>query len=285
MSSFTYILQQISIYYGIPVFVAGLLGGVLSTIVFLSLRTFRESSCAFYLTIMSIVNIGQLMTGLLSRIMITGYNVDWANLSSFYCKFRYFLLQTCTLLSLTCISLATIDQYLATSSNPRFQRWSNFKVAQRLIILFSIIWSLHGVLYLVYVDNIYSPLTNTTTCIILDNTLVLYHAYGYFLILTGFLPICVTIMFASMSFYNIRRSHHQNIPVIRRELDKQLTTMVLVQVAVNAVLLLPNNIILAIQRNIVSRSDPVIAAKIQFASVLTILWYYLNFTVSDDDYN
>jgi len=50
-------IQQIAKYYGIPVFIMGVSGGFLNIIVFLSLKTFRQNSCAFYLTIMSIVNI------------------------------------------------------------------------------------------------------------------------------------------------------------------------------------------------------------------------------------
>ena len=113
MSSLTTISQQISIYYGIPVLVAGLSGGVLNTLVFLSLRTFRQSSCAFYLTIMSIVTSWPIIHRSTFSIMISGYDIDWTTTSPFYCKFRYFLLQTCTLISYTCICLATIDQYLA----------------------------------------------------------------------------------------------------------------------------------------------------------------------------
>jgi hypothetical protein len=71
-----YITKQVTIYIGIPIFIAGILGGFLNIITFLSLRTFRESSCAFYLTVMSFVNIGQLIAGLLSRIMINGFNID-----------------------------------------------------------------------------------------------------------------------------------------------------------------------------------------------------------------
>ena len=74
--------------------IAGVIGGFFNIIVFLSLQTFRQSSCAFYLTIMSIVNIGQLFTGLLSRIMISGFDIDWTVTSLFYCKFRYYCFQT-----------------------------------------------------------------------------------------------------------------------------------------------------------------------------------------------
>jgi len=82
--SLTFIAQQITIYTDIPIFIAGIIGGCLNIIVFLSLRTFRESSCAFYLTVLSFLNIGQLITGLFTRLMITGFNIDRTQSSIFY---------------------------------------------------------------------------------------------------------------------------------------------------------------------------------------------------------
>jgi len=71
-----FIAKEVSFHFGLPVLIGGTIGNILNIIVFLSLRTFRQNSCAFYLTIMSIVNIGQLTTGLLARIMITGFGID-----------------------------------------------------------------------------------------------------------------------------------------------------------------------------------------------------------------
>ena len=68
-SSLDFTGQQISIYLGIFIMITGVFDEFLDTIIFLSLRIFRQSSCALYLTVMSIVDIGQLLTGLLSRIM------------------------------------------------------------------------------------------------------------------------------------------------------------------------------------------------------------------------
>jgi hypothetical protein len=280
ISPLTLISQQISIYYGIPVLAAGLIGGFLSVIVFLSLKTFRQSSCAFYLTVMSFVNIGQLFSGLLSRIMITGYSTDWTATSPFYCKFRYFLLQLCTLVSLTCITLATIDQYLATSSHPRFQQWSNLKVAYRLTTIFVILWSLHGILYLVFFASGQSLVNGKTSCMIINAIFGKYHTYGYFVILTGFLPISMTVLFALMAFRNIQQLAYRSVPLVRRELEKQLTMIVLVQVAINSFTLLPNCFVYILQANTTIMSDPVVADRIRFASIISLLLYYLNFAVS-----
>jgi len=62
ISSLNFVAQKITIYFGILIFIAGITSGFVIIIVFLSLRTFRENSCAFYITIMSFTNIGQLMT-------------------------------------------------------------------------------------------------------------------------------------------------------------------------------------------------------------------------------
>ncbi|CAF1476610.1 unnamed protein product [Adineta ricciae] len=120
VSSLSFVSQQIIIYIGIPILIIGFFGNCLNIIIFLSLRTFRQSSCVFYLIIMSIANIGQLITGLLTRIMISGYNIDWTQTSLFYCKFRQFFAQTTASVSFISVCLAIMDQYFATCARPRW---------------------------------------------------------------------------------------------------------------------------------------------------------------------
>jgi hypothetical protein len=76
MSSLAFTKQKITVYLGTFILITGVLGGLLTTIVFLSLQTFRQSSCAFYLTVMSIVNVGELIAGQFTRILISGFNID-----------------------------------------------------------------------------------------------------------------------------------------------------------------------------------------------------------------
>ncbi|CAF1025253.1 unnamed protein product [Rotaria sordida] len=124
--------DEITIYLGIPILVIGVLGRILNIIIFMSLKTFRQNSCAFFLTIMSFVNIGQLLLSLFSRIVIIGFNVDWTDSSLTFCKFRYYCLQICALTSYTCMCLATIDQFLATSLHVYWQQFINIKKAYGL---------------------------------------------------------------------------------------------------------------------------------------------------------
>ena len=80
--------KEVVIYIGFFFFIAGVIGGPIVLIVFLSLNTFRQSSCAFYLTIMSFVNTIHLFFGLLTYIMINGFCSQLDSYVSFFCKFR-----------------------------------------------------------------------------------------------------------------------------------------------------------------------------------------------------
>ena len=148
--------QQLVIYLGFFIFILGIIGGPLVLIVFLTLRTFRYSSCAFYLTIMSLVNTLHLFIGLLTFIMINGFNIIWTESSPFYCKFRSFYVQLSNYMSFTCMSLATIDQFLAICAHPRFARW--------VVIGALMMWICHGIPFLVYFDHIRSPSTGRISC-------------------------------------------------------------------------------------------------------------------------
>jgi len=276
----SFIGNQIIIYGGIPVFVAGVLGGLLNTLVFLSLQTFRQSSCAFYLTVMSIVDIGQLVFGCLSRILITLSSVDPTVTSLFYCKTRYYFNQVCNGTALTCLCLATIDQYFATCTRPRWQQFCNIKLARRLVISNVIFWILHGIPYIVFYNHVLSPTTKTITCIDTNNIFDQYRIFFIVLVLTGYLPIAIATLFGWMAYHNVQQIAYRTIPLVRRELDKQLTVMVLVQVVINIFTLLPYTTVIALSTNTNITMNPVIRAKLQLAGTVALIMYYIFFAVS-----
>ena len=272
--------RQINIYFGMTVLVAGVIGGLLNVVIFLSLRTFRQTPCGFYLVIMSIFNIGQLFTGLLSRVMISGFNIDWTTTSLFYCKVRLLMFQLCTTVSYTCLCLATIDQYFATCSRPRWQQWSNLKLARRLVIGMTLLWILHAIPYAIFFEHVTSPSTQATTCVNTNYVFLQYRAYFAGLVLIGCLPVIITVLFGLLAYRNVKQLAYRAIPLVRRELDKQLTTMVLIQVVVNFFTNIPFVIMNAITLNPSITTDEVLWAKIQFVFSITLLLFYSYFAVS-----
>ncbi|CAF3107505.1 unnamed protein product [Rotaria sp. Silwood2] len=240
ISIFTILSHQVTIYLGLFILITGCFGGLLNIIIFLSLQTFRQNSCAFYLTAMSFANIAHLTNSLLSHIIIYGYGIDWPAKSIIYCKIRFFSIQLFLLTSLTCMCFATLDQFLATCFNPFWHRWNNIKVARYAVIGTILVWLLHGIPSLLYFNvTVSSSNTNLSFCLMTNRVFQQYFTYGYAFILMGILPLVIMVLFGSLAYYNVRNLAYQTVPLVRRELDKQLTKMVLVQVIFNIFVLIP----------------------------------------------
>ena len=274
------ITKQLTIYFGTVVLTAGVIGGILNIIVFLSLKTFRQNSCVLFLTVMSFVNIGQLLTGLLSRIMIGGWDLDFTERSSAYCKFRYYCLQVCALTSYSCMCLATIDQFLATSLRPQWRQFVTIRRAHILSTLCLVIWLVHGILCLMFFNPVISSRTGTVSCSIINEIFQKYYTYGYLLILAGVLPIFITVLFGCLAYWNVRQIPYRTVPLVRRELDKQLTSMVLVQVVHNFIVIVPYiSALSGINLANLPAQSPIYIPMI-YSIRITILVYYLYFAVS-----
>ncbi|CAF4197297.1 unnamed protein product [Rotaria sp. Silwood2] len=267
----------ISIYVGLIILIGGLIGNLLNMLVFLSLKTFRENSCAFYLTTMSFLNIGQLLTGVLPRVMNAWFAIDWPDGSLIYCKFRAYCFQVCSLTSFTCMCIATIDQFLATYSNPRWQRYCNIKFAYRFFTISFLIWILHGIPTLIYQTHTTSTLTGVTHCDISDGTFQKYYNYGFVLVLTSTLPVVVTAVLGSLAYRNVRLLAYRTVPFVQRELDKQLTVMVLVQVAFNFCVIVPYIITYMFNFIVTLNSNSIEYAVFQLARNVSINFFYLYF--------
>ena len=278
VSPLLFAAKQVTIYLNTPILILGVIGNILNVMIFLSLQTFRENSCAFYLTIMSIANIVQLLTGVFSRIMISGFNINIVS-SMFYCKFNWFCIELCVLTSFTCMCLATIDQFLATCSNPRWQQWVNIKVAHRLTTGFFILWLLHGIPYWIYFNVIISSTTHQPTCVITNGIFSLYHTYAFYIILTSVIPLCVTTIFGTLSYRNVRQLAHRTVPLVRREVEKQLSAMVFFHIIYNVIATVPFLTVSILFTTPLIR-DPVISAPLIFTNTLTLCLYFLNFSVS-----
>jgi len=177
--------------------------------------------------------------------------------------------------------LATIDQFLATCSNPRCQRWSNIKVARRMVVIFIIIWLLHGIPVWIYFDHIESNITGELTCMSSNEIYQQYYIKVYTAIFIGFLPICLNTFFGLLAYYNINHLAYRTVPLVRRELDKQLTVIVLMQTLFIFFASVPYLIVAIFYSDMAIMDDPVNADRLQFAYIITICIYNLNFVVSD----
>jgi hypothetical protein len=134
-----------TIYVCFIILFAGIFGHLIDILIFTSSKLFRKNQTAFYLTIESIVNCLILLLSFTSRIAINGFNNDLTQTSIVWCKLRQVFATSFTLLSLTIVCFASIDQYISTSYNPYLKQMSTLKLAHRLTLIAIIIWTLNGI--------------------------------------------------------------------------------------------------------------------------------------------
>lgn len=278
-SYLTFVTQQIVTYVGMFTATTGLLGGLLNLIVFLSLKTFRENSCAVFLIVMSTVNMGQLFTGQLSRVLITGFGVDWTRSSLAYCKFRAYALQVFGFISLTSLCLATIDQYLSTCARPNWQQIRSIQLSRRLCIATTLFWMIYGIPYFIFYNHSNANDSQTRICVSNNEFFRQFHSYVNNIVLTNGLPEAISVFFCTLAYRNIRQIAYRTVPLVRRELDKQLTNMVLVQVAFSFFAIVPFMIISIPAFSSLFSQNADSMAKYNLIANVTACFYYFHFAV------
>ncbi|CAF1454183.1 unnamed protein product, partial [Adineta steineri] len=78
-------------------------------------------------------------------------------------------------------------------------------------------------------------------------------------------------------YRNLQHISHRAIPLVRRELDKQLTTMILAEALSEVIFVTPTCILNLINYLIGNSSDPFTVALISFFRNLTGIFYYIHF--------
>ena len=117
-------------------------------------------------------------------------------------------------------------------------------------------------------------------CVIGNAILQKYSSYIYGILCVGVCPVVITTVFGLLAFRNVRQIAHRTVPLVRRELDKQLTVMILVQGFFNVWILLPYIVTNSLPLDPVFISDPFLFPRWYFVNSLTLLIYYLYFAVS-----
>lgn len=253
----------------------GLIGHIIDILVFTSSRRFRNRPSAFFLTVESIVNSVQLIISFSSRIAINGFDDDLTRTSLAWCKIRSAIATSCTLISLTIVCFAAINQYLSTSFQSYLKNLSTLNFAHSLTGIAIIIWGLHGILFLIFMDN-----KSTIKCTVVNDIFLVYVTYIYYLILTGFLPIIIMSVFAILASHNVRAIVRSNIPIFRLRIDQQLTAMIIARVAFSVIITLPYVLfrVYSLRNQLLGR-DPTSPAIAELIGTIAFALFYLNFSV------
>jgi hypothetical protein len=80
--------------------------------------------------------------------------------------------------------------------------------------------------------------------------------------------------------HNVQQMAHPTVTPVRRELDKKLTVLVLLQVIVYIFTLLPHTTVNSVSTNANLTTDSIIQTKLEFNITVTLMIYYSPSAVS-----
>jgi hypothetical protein len=260
--------QQINLYGGLFVFITGIFGELLNLIIFTTLKTFRQTTCSFYLITTSIANIGFHFV-LFLRILYDGFTIS-SSYPPLLCKFRFLLGIYWIPLSLTSMCLAIIDQFISMTT---YKQWSNLRIARRLIAFVCILCFIISIFSFIYYDSYFD------ICIVTNAVFAKYVTYFQSPFLFGFIPIITMIIFSLLAFFKIRTIASRQINIVRLSRDRQLTAMTLFYVLFIIILMIPFLIFFAYTLTL-DLKDLIDIAYNRLIYTITVIFYFISFSVS-----
>jgi hypothetical protein len=270
--SLIYIGQQLTIYVGLFLFIAGIFGNGVNIYIFSSDRVYRTTPSIFYFLSGSICNAIYILVILTTRIISAGFGIDWTLTSLVWCRMRQYLTSTLSLISFTCACLSTIDQFLVTSKNASIRRLSKIQYAHRIVAAIIPIWCLHGIPFFLYYNI--SPITKSCS-----DSNIIYRTYltTYTIVILCAVPVLVNIVFGCLTYRNIR----QTVALVGEQADRQVVKMTLIQIILIVISVTPPGIYLVyalLTTGIVKDLDRQL--KEIFASTIIGLTSYFYYIVS-----
>ena len=145
-----------------------------------------------------------------------------------------------------------------------------------------IFWVLYEIPFILFYQSIVSPSTGLMSCVINNGGFQKYLKMFHLPVLTSSLPVTIITIFGILAYRNIQHIAYRTVPLVRRELDKQLTVMVLVHVLLDVVAVTPtmiNNIYSSIVN---TPTDPITVAQLSLITNIVTLIYYVHFVVCID---
>ena len=233
-SSILIIQGQLLRYMPLITILTGTIGNTLNCLIF-TRRSLRENSCSIYFLTSSIANFLPIYFGCLTRLLSTFDINPVPSQMALYCKTKTFLTYLGLASSTWFIVGACADRYASSCSTVRMRSFSKVKIARRVVILLSfIVILIYFQMIFCFNGNVQGPncYPSTSFC----NT---YNDFNLLLTYSLFPPILMLIL-GWMTIRNVRTGQH-----IRKEAnvkDRQLTTMLVIQVVCVTILSMPISI-------------------------------------------
>ncbi|CAF1388569.1 unnamed protein product [Adineta steineri] len=174
------------------------------------------------------------------------------------------------------ICCTTVDEYFSTNYLYNLRHICTLKLARYLTFVIICIWLIHSIIF-----GLFFNIVPSLGCTISNEVYLRYTIYFINLVLTGPLPIAISLLFSLLAYQNVRRLVRRQIPVARRRLDRQITAMCFIRVIAFVCSGTPyfwSRIYALIHP--ISRSEPLQFATWQLVQVIFASFASLNFAIS-----
>jgi hypothetical protein len=218
------------------ILILGILTNVLN-IVILRRANLKRHSCSLYFLTLSINNLVYTSICIPYNLLADGFGIDLALYSTVSCKLISYLLNLCPIISVYMLVLTSIDRYCCSSSSVQRRRLSNIRIARWSILILLLITLLFmgGTLIVFDVYHDYNTVCTSSSASLFTQIFLTIEVILY-VIIAPFLMI----LFGLLTINNANQFGRQNLAVYRyRPSERQLTRMLIVQVASHILLSLP----------------------------------------------
>ncbi|CAF1356015.1 unnamed protein product [Adineta steineri] len=210
---------------GFILLLGGVLGNILNIIVFFKFGNYKNNACSLYMFVRTFLDLSILLAGLATRILTTGFQVDFTLMNRIWCKTRLGFTNINCENTYTLICLQAIDAFMCSSPTAGIRQKSNIRIARYLVIGTLCFWCIHEIPYFFLQDLVI--VGGTPMCIMTNTVYAQYRSYFTALCINTIIPIVVISIFG---FLTVR--HMKTISVTRTlsSLTRQTISMALFQI-------------------------------------------------------
>ncbi len=238
-------------------------------------RSPRTSPCTHYFLALALASLVYMCFTPLNMFLTNRFGLSLSYLP-LGCRFQSFFVFSPLLFFTIMLVCASFDRFCASSSSARVRSFSNVRVAQRVIIIISILLSIYMSPFVIishwdYNTNLCSQYLTTLIDVYLFSRVILYYIIG---------PIGM-ITFGLLTIRNIRNQTLRVAPMVsqnrHRRTESQLSRVLLIQVGTHLFFSIPAAVVYVITTFIPSANTPFFSGL----RLISVLWqqpiFFLSF--------
>ncbi|CAF1179757.1 unnamed protein product [Adineta steineri] len=142
--------RYLSFILGFILLIGGVLGNILNIIAFIKVGNYKNNACSLDMFVRAFIDLYALLAGLATRILATGFQIDFTLMNRIWCKTRVGFLDINSQSTYTLICLQAIGAFMCSSPSVVLRQKSTIQIARYLIVGTLCFWFIHEIPYFIF---------------------------------------------------------------------------------------------------------------------------------------